>query len=60
MNDSVRRIDPSTDPGSAAAMLGCTPSQIGPCVRCQGLTVRYGSNTQPICPACRTRDERPA
>ncbi|WP_128382270.1 hypothetical protein [Streptomyces cavernae] len=59
MNDSVRRIDPSTDPASAAIMLGCQPQQIGPCARCQGLTVRYGSNAQLISPACCAKDQTP-
>lgn len=40
------------DRASAAVVLRCEPRQVGPCVRCRGLTVRYGQQAQPICPAC--------
>ncbi|MFF9135591.1 hypothetical protein ACF1AY_38415 [Streptomyces sp. NPDC014776] len=40
MNDAPRRIDPTTDRATAALILGCRPSQVGYCARCQGLTVR--------------------
>lgn len=53
MSDARRRIDPVTDRATAALILGCWPDQVGYCARCQGLTVRYGSNAQVICPACR-------
>ncbi|MGW9025946.1 hypothetical protein ACWGQ5_17420 [Streptomyces sp. NPDC055722] len=57
-----RRIDPTTDPASAALMLGCTPAQIGPCARCQGLTCRYGRDAQVACPHCQAieRKTKPA
>ncbi|MGV9892123.1 hypothetical protein [Streptomyces sp. NPDC003395] len=53
MSDAPRRIDPTTDRATAALLLGCRPSQVGYCAHCQGLTVRYGSQAQVICPACR-------
>ncbi|MGW7427025.1 hypothetical protein ACWGJB_44840 [Streptomyces sp. NPDC054813] len=52
MSDPVRRIDPTTDAGTAAILPGCTQAQIGPCPRCQGLTIRYGTSAQVISPAC--------
>jgi hypothetical protein len=39
-------------------VLGCSPEQIGPCTRCQGLTRRYGRNAQLVCPHCRAVDVR--
>ncbi len=57
MNDAPRRLDPTTDPASAALILGCQPRQVGPCVRCLGLTARYGDRAQPICPACRAEQQ---
>ncbi|MFD5589335.1 hypothetical protein ACFWII_36800 [Streptomyces sp. NPDC127063] len=59
MNGMPRRIDPSTDRATAALILGCSPSQVGYCSRCQGLTVRYGSHAQVICPACRAAEQDP-
>ncbi|MGW1275540.1 hypothetical protein ACWD4V_01095 [Streptomyces tsukubensis] len=51
-----RRLEPTMDPGSAAIILGCEPRQIGPCARCQGLTVRYGVRAEPVCRACRAAE----
>ncbi|MGW2940074.1 hypothetical protein ACWDA7_52575 [Streptomyces sp. NPDC001156] len=50
MNEVPRRIDPTTDRVSAAIMLGCTPAQVGPGARCQGLTCRYGPGAQLLRP----------
>jgi hypothetical protein len=62
MNEVPRRIDPATDRTSAALMLGCSPAQVGPCARCQGLTCRYGRGAQLVCPHCRAieRNAKPA
>ncbi|KUJ39922.1 hypothetical protein AB0N87_23185 [Streptomyces sp. NPDC093228] len=58
MDEAPRRIDPTTDRVSAALVLGCSPEQIGPCTRCQGLTCRYGRNARLVCPHCRAVDVR--
>ncbi|RLU86216.1 hypothetical protein CTZ27_24880 [Streptomyces griseocarneus] len=58
MSGTPRRLDPSMDRASAAIVLGCTPRQVGPCARCRGLTVRYGQQAQPICPACKAEEKR--
>ncbi|MFD7763623.1 hypothetical protein [Streptomyces microflavus] len=60
MSDSVPQRVPLTTPATSAALiLGCSPHQVGPCVRaCGGLTARYGGPASPICPACQS--ERPA
>ncbi|MFB6700217.1 hypothetical protein [Streptomyces rubiginosohelvolus] len=60
MSDNApRRIPLDTPASSAALVLGCSPHQVGPCVRaCGGLTARYGGPASPICPACQY--ERPA
>ncbi|WP_370418969.1 hypothetical protein AB8O64_10965 [Streptomyces sp. QH1-20] len=58
MGDTPRRLDPRMDRASAAIVLGCEPRQVGPCVRCRGLTVRYGKQAQPICPACQAKQKR--
>ncbi|MFF9819858.1 hypothetical protein [Streptomyces sp. NPDC014006] len=59
MNDAPRRIDPRTDRATAALLLGCRPSQVGYCARCQGLTVRYGPHALVVCPACRASEQTP-
>ncbi|MFI1201662.1 hypothetical protein ACH4VR_19785 [Streptomyces sp. NPDC020883] len=59
MNDTKTpgRLDPkTTDATAAAIILGCSTQDIGPCVRCQGLTARYGRQAQSICPACRAKE----
>ncbi|MEV8388872.1 MULTISPECIES: hypothetical protein [unclassified Streptomyces] len=53
-----RRLAPTMDRTSAAIILGCAPQQIGPCARCQGLTVRYGSKAEPVCRACRAAESK--
>ncbi|MEV7977032.1 hypothetical protein [Streptomyces sp. NPDC086519] len=50
MDDQLARIDPTTDPSTAAVILRCMPNQVGPCPRCQGLTARCGPNAQVVCP----------
>jgi hypothetical protein len=57
MDEVPRRIDPATDRVSAAIMLGCSPAQVGPCSRCQGLTCRYGRGAQLLCPHCRAIEQ---
>ncbi|MGW2938277.1 hypothetical protein ACWDA7_42345 [Streptomyces sp. NPDC001156] len=52
MDEVPRRIDPTTDRVSAALLLGCTPAQIGPRARCQGLTCQYGRGAKLLCPHC--------
>jgi hypothetical protein len=56
MDEMPPRIDPSMDRTAAALLLGCTPEEVGFCPRCQGLTHRYGSRAQILCPACRAAD----
>lgn len=56
MDEMPQRIDPRTDRATAALLLGCTPAEVGYCPRCQGLTRRYGSKAQVLCPACRAAD----
>lgn len=60
MDEAPRRIDPTADRVSAALMLGCSPEQVGPCSRCQGLTCRYGRDAQLVCLTCRASEERAA
>ncbi|MFF0481929.1 hypothetical protein [Streptomyces sp. NPDC004435] len=60
MSDTPRRLDPTTDASSAAIILGCEPSRVGPCARCRGLTIRYGGGiprAMPVCPACQAESE---
>lgn len=55
--DAPKRISLDTPAASAAAILGCHPAQVGPCVcACGGLTARYGGPASPICPACQHED----
>ena len=55
MDQMPQRIDPSMDRTAAALLLGCLPEEVGFCPRCQGLTCRYGSKAQVLCPACRAQ-----
>lgn len=57
MSDVPERVPLATPASSAAAVLGCYPQQVGPCVRaCGGLTARYGSPARTICPACQAEE----
>ncbi|WP_030372427.1 hypothetical protein [Streptomyces rimosus] len=56
MNDAPRRLPPDMDRASAAMILGCQPRQVGFCVRCRGLTVRYGAHAKLICPWCHWKE----
>ncbi|MFD8609545.1 hypothetical protein [Streptomyces sp. NPDC059631] len=52
-DDAPQRVPLDTPAASAAAVLGCHPNQVGPCVRaCGGLTTRYGAHANLVCPAC--------
>ncbi|MGW1163574.1 hypothetical protein ACWD48_36415 [Streptomyces sp. NPDC002519] len=58
MDEQPARIDPTTDRATAAIVLRCSPNQVGYCARCQGLTVRYGSNAQVVCAYCRAKERQ--
>lgn len=42
-----------TTPAPQKPLVDCSPSQVGPCVKCFQATCRYGSNGNPLCPTCR-------